>query len=152
MMPIVNLPLRTKRDLLLARQRARQIARLLHFETHDQACIAAGTFAIALQALQVDEPSCLSIQIAHGKLEVFARTQTEKVGLRLSKPLPPSVREVAAEDLTWILHQLTQQAPRNVFEEIHHQNQEMLALLHALRQAQSQLALLKGSPSSPSAA
>lgn len=145
MTALITIPVRSKRDLLLARQRARQIAALLHFEPADQACIAAGTFAVAHDALGRVGPCTLSIRLADQSLHVSAGAErpdetgeSENQGLRLVKPLPAMARAFAPEDLAWMLDQLTQHSPFRVFEEIHRQNQEMLVLLHALRTATAQ--------------
>jgi anti-sigma regulatory factor (Ser/Thr protein kinase) len=48
----MNLELRTEADIVLARQRARQIAALLGFAQLDQARIATATSEIARNAIQ----------------------------------------------------------------------------------------------------
>jgi hypothetical protein len=154
--------------VLLARQRARQIAALCRFESHDQACIAAGTFAVATEALRHSRSSWLRIQIEGRTLHVFslaqggssstspennaAGTAPAESSLRLVKPLPAAASEMSAEDIAWITKQLNQEGSFNMFEEIRHQNQEMLALLHALHRAQTDLEQLKGNAGAPAAA
>src|SRR5258708_12331694 len=69
--PFFTFPIRGKRDAMRARFRARQVARLLQFSAHEQACIAAGTFAVVCQALQLLGKSVLCFQIAESKLHVF---------------------------------------------------------------------------------
>src|SRR5437868_7404274 len=152
---VLTLALRSKRDVLLARQRARQTAVLFHFEPHDQACIAAGAFAVATEALRRSKSGQLWIQIEDGTLRIFSREggakpsapslkdQNERglgvVSLQLLKPLPPAAAEFSAEDLSWIMTQLDQLTHFNMFEEIERQNHEMLALLHALRDARGEV-------------
>jgi signal transduction histidine kinase/CheY-like chemotaxis protein len=51
-MPLINLELRIEADIVLARQRARQIAALLGFSHLDQARIATATSEIARNAIQ----------------------------------------------------------------------------------------------------
>ena len=51
-MPLMNLELRVEADIVLARQRARQIAALLGFAQLDQARIATATSEIARNAVQ----------------------------------------------------------------------------------------------------
>ena len=75
MLSLLTLPLRKKRDVLLARQWARHVAVLLHYEIHDQACIAAGTFAVAVQAMRQGRASHLSMRIEGKNLHVSATTQ-----------------------------------------------------------------------------
>lgn len=161
-------PLRTKRDILLARQRARHIAGWFHFPAHDQACIAAGTFAIAAQALRLGRSSQLCIHTEDRRLHIFALNSscdgplpptgrmtsaaTPAGLLRLVKPLPAEAAELSVEDMRWLVVQLNEQASFNLFEEIQHQNEEMLALLHAFHSAQDQLLQLKGNAATTSAA
>jgi hypothetical protein len=144
---ILTLPLRKKRDVLLARQRARQIARLLGFDPREQACIAAGVFAVASTARQRGGRCALRFQLAGDVLQVipvlgrrrtaglerFLRQLPSAAGslLRLEKPLPAKGPAVSREDLPWIVAELARLMPLNAFEEIEQQNQE---LLHALRE------------------
>lgn len=83
--PFLTLKLRGKKDALLARQRARRVARLLCFNEHEQACIAAGVFVIACQALTHTGSARLSFQIDNRQLQVLVDTakdsaQTPRAG------------------------------------------------------------------------
>ena len=49
---LLTLILRSKRDILLARQRARQVAGLLGYKPRDQAVIAAAVFEISWDAFK----------------------------------------------------------------------------------------------------
>ena len=51
-MPLMNLELRIEADIVLARQRARQIAALLGFAQLDQARISTATSEIVRNAIQ----------------------------------------------------------------------------------------------------
>jgi hypothetical protein len=157
---LITLPLRSKRDVLLARQRARQIAALLHFTPHDQVCIAAGAFAVAARALRHSRSGQLRIQIDKETLQVFPtipgqdsrahlaskknRSLPLEGSLRLLKRLPAPVRDFASEDLTWLIEQLDRLTGYRLFEEIDKQNQEVLALVHALKAAQARIEQLEG--------
>ncbi len=162
MLTLCTLPLRSKRDILLARQKARQVALLFHYEIQNQICIAAGTFAVACQALRQSRHSQLCIRIENKALHIVTcRGQKsahqgpqapEGSGLRLIKPLPPTAADVTAEEIPWLLEQLDKQAGFQLFDEIEHQNQEVLVLLHTLHHAQGQLRPRTTDQSSPSAA
>lgn len=169
MLTLLTLPVNSRRDVLLARQRARQIAALLHFESVDQACIAAGTFAVAQQALRRSRAAQLYFRIDKKMLHVFAQATGKAArtlplrqlpagvagpdsSLRLAKALPAGTADFSNEDLIWVIEQLNQQPCFHPFEEIQHQNQEMLALLHALHSAQAQVRQLLESRPAPSAA
>lgn len=165
---LLTIPLRTKRDLLVARQRARQVAALLRFDFPEQACIAAGAFTVAAQGLRGDCPSRLCLQLENNCLRISliaapgnrlslsarrvkCRTSTAKA-FQLVKPLPETAPPLASDDLNWVLKELTKRTPASAFEEIERQNQEVLALIHALRQAQPQAAQSDYRVAAPSAA
>ena len=137
--PFFVVPVRRKRDLLVARQKARQVAHLLRFEAHEEACVAAGAFAVACQAFAAVRGFDLCFHIDQHQLVVEARANHPEVDcrafLKLAKPLPPRDVPLSAEDLAFMLPQLNQQSASHLFEEIARQNQEVLALLHELRQA-----------------
>jgi hypothetical protein len=48
---LLRIPVCPQRDALLDRRQARQVARLLGFDTAEQACIAGLVFELAAQAL-----------------------------------------------------------------------------------------------------
>lgn len=153
-----TIPLRKRRDALQARQRARQIAGLLGFPFFDQACISAGVFAIAYQALESRSAVELCFQIDRETFQVFARftdaaapSPTAPV-YRLEKRLPPGERKLALEDVMWSIVHLEQHTPDQLYEEIHRQNQELLACLHAWQTCRQELEDLQRLKINPSAA
>jgi len=157
MVPLITLSLKSKRDVLFARQRARQIAVLFHYSPQDQACIAAGAFAVAIQALRNAKGCQLRMQIDNKVLQIFPVPKEgdgnpSPTSLRLEKPLPLAAADLSPEDVAWLLYQLNRQTQFHMFEEIEHQNQEMLALLHDLRNAQAQIEQLKENQTTPFAA
>jgi hypothetical protein len=150
---LLNLPLRSRRHLLLIRQRARQIAAMLQFQPQDQMCIAAGAFTVAVRALRRYGPGCLCIQIDKESLQVFPKAhRQDSAALRLVKRLPALAPDIAVEDMGWLLEQLNRQTSNRVFDEIERQNQEMLSLLHALQTAQNKIERLERGKSTPIAA
>jgi hypothetical protein len=172
--PFLTLNLRGKKDAVLVRQRARRVASLLNFDGYEQACIAAGTFVVASQALLLLGKARICFQIDNQQLHVFAQEATAEIdnpahhaskrlaGLfanvesktlfRLTKPLPQ--RELAAEEveLGWLVNQVEQTACNGLFDEIVKQNQEILALLHELRLCQLKAGPKEEKSSSPHAA
>jgi hypothetical protein len=151
-MNLISLRLRNKRDAMVARQRARQLAGLLGYDNHDQAVIAAGVFAIAWQVLGLRSPVELSFDIENNLLRVFARSRRRPADeatspstsvLCLEKPVPERTR-IGLDDLAWAIDCLDNITPAQMYEEIYRLNQELLATLHALQMAQNQLAMLKG--------
>ena len=140
--PLLTLPVRDRRDALRGRQRARQIAQLLHFDAREQACIAAGTFLVACQALHCPTPALLCFEIDQRRLGVFLRA-AESVALRLSKPIPGEFG-LAEADLPWVVGHLEQTVQPELMDEVVKQNEEILTLLHELRQQEVMLEKMGG--------
>jgi hypothetical protein len=172
--PFLALHLGGKKDAVLARQRARRVAGLLSFDPHEQACIAAGTFLVACQALMLFGKARLCFQIENHQLHVFAEEassapakptqpvaqrlaglfpETEaKTLFRLVKPLPPQQNSTEEMDVGWLVQKMEETASVGIFEEIVKQNQEILALLHELRLFRADPARKEEKSASPHAA
>jgi hypothetical protein len=164
---ILTLPLRKKRDVLLARQRARQIAKLLGFDPREQACIAASAFAVASTARQHASGCAVSFQLQGDMLQVIpvlGRRRTSGLErllpqlpsatrslLRLEKPLPANGPAVNPEDLSWLVEELARLMPLNVFDEIEQQNQELLHTLQQLHAVEAAQPLVRERPRKPAA-
>ena len=156
---LLSLPLRDKRDAMLARQRARQLAALLGYDAQDQAGIAAGVFAVSWQVLNLQSPVEVCFRIDGAKLQVVAQARSSRPVswdaasaqsvLCLEKPVP-SQSKVPLEDLPWAIAKLDQITPARMYEEVYRINQELLATLHELQLCQNQLAMMKSEK--PSAA
>jgi hypothetical protein len=153
--PFLALNLRRKKDAILARQRARRVASLLSFDCHEQACIAAGAFVIACQALEKFGKARLCFQIDAHQLQVFAEDANPASALesgvskrltglfsepddakalyRLAKPMPPQQNPAEEVEIGWVVAKVEETACAGIFDEIVKQNQEMLTLLHELR-------------------
>src|SRR5207245_2326032 len=128
--PFLTLPIRGKKDALYARQTARRVASLLRFHPHEQACITAGVFVIACQALTLFGKARICFQIENQQLHVFAQggkqaSQTDSQDdcinritellrgtdaqplYRLTRPLPADQGpELAERDLGWLVQQV----------------------------------------------
>jgi hypothetical protein len=172
--PLLTLKVRGKKDAVLARQRARRVASLLNFDPHEQACIAAGTFVIACQALTLFGKARLCFHVENQQLHIFADHGTEaaqaatnthsgrisgllpepegKLRYRLVKQLP--AQEVPADQLeiAWLVEKVEATAKSGLFDEIVKQNEEMLALLHELRLCRGDLTQKEKKPANPHAA
>lgn len=157
-------PLVEKRDALLARQRARQLAALLGFDFLQQACVSAGVFAVAWQVLESRAPVELCFQIDATTLQVYAQPILGKLGpkkdkgkstqrlWRLEKKLPYPEKGLTSEDLAFVLGQLNALTPAQLYEEVFRQNQELLAALSALQTFQSNTSRREPESRDPSAA
>ena len=148
--PFLVVPLETRRDALRARQRGRRIASILQYTPHEQACIAAGTFVVACQALERFDAAHLCFQIENHQLQVFCESDNSttesckrlaeviadtdaKSLMRLIKPLPSLTGPAEELDLGWLVGRIEETGHETLFEEIVKQNQEILGLLHELR-------------------
>jgi hypothetical protein len=149
-LPILTLALRRKRDLLLARQQARQVARLLGFNSREQIHIAATVFEIARNTLQHTRRGSLHFRVVNQLLQVCPTGAGST--LRLEKPLPNESAAVAREDLSWLLPELARLTPLNLFEEMWNQNQELLRLLRDVRELQAEQARAPHNQEWPTAA
>jgi hypothetical protein len=169
--PFFTFPVCGKRDAIRARHKARQVAALLRFSAREQACVAAGSFAIACQSLGRFRRGELCFQIKEGQLHVYPRPADGDSGpppgrsvsevsplpgadtgalFRLVKPLPEE-QPVAETDLGWLLRNALP-TPGRLFDEVIRQNQEVLALLTELNACRASLARDAAGPASSSAA
>src|SRR6266849_5532239 len=98
--PLLTLSLRNKRDVLLARQRARQIAGLLGYSPQLRLAVAARVFEIAWQAFQLRGRRVVVFQVDANVLHVFAAelspqqhgdVQEETRSARASRPIAASM-------------------------------------------------------------
>jgi hypothetical protein len=136
---LLVLHVQSKGDVLLARQRSRQVARLLGYDFQDQACIAAAVFEIACQARTHTHRTELHFQVEGTSFHVFAKPVSlenhlaNHCRLQLEKPLPSQQRAVSFEDIAWVLRQLGADTRVNLFIEIRRQNQELLRTMAELQ-------------------
>jgi hypothetical protein len=175
-------PVRKNKDLVLLRQRSRQLAAMLGYERQDQATIAAGAFAIIHQAFRQHGACTVHFELADNVFRVFpvmgepaarGNRLTRQVSpcgsrpdqhalltgvcppaapLRLEKPLPVKEPPLAAPDLAFVAQELNRLSPPDVFSEIERQNQELLHILVELRACQTKLHELASRHANPSAA
>jgi hypothetical protein len=172
--PFLALKLRGKKDAILARRRARRVASLLSFDGSEQACVAAGTFVIACQALVLYGQARLTFQIENHQLHIFAQDlhaetdgHAEPIGKRLAglfpeadpktlfrmtKLLPPQENSAEEIEIGWLANKVEETACNGIFDEIIKQNQEILALLHELRLYQGNVTQKEEKTSKPHAA
>jgi hypothetical protein len=146
--PLLTVRLRRNRDLLLVRQRARQIARILGFDAAEQSRIAAAVFHLAWHAVRHVRQPDLVFRIADSVLRVAPQChrgdqagagETPDGCLRLERPLPQTAEALAATDVAWVLRELSRLAPPSVFEEVQQQNQDLLQAYHELQTCRTEL-------------
>jgi hypothetical protein len=147
---LLLIQIRCKRDALLARRQARQVAKLLGFDPAEQACVAALVFELAAQALTQAASVRLRFAVAQDRLLVCP--EGDGPALRVEKLLPPRDPAVPAEDLSFVVRELARRTAVNLFEEVEKQNQELLRTLLELRDCRAQLAEALRQRAGPTAA
>jgi len=134
---LLTVPIKGNRDLLRARQLVRRAADLLGFNCTDQMCLAAAAFDLACQAHAVTGRAQFSCEIVDNCLNVncipLARRRqpsgaTKEPGAKIVKQLPAGAGS-PREDVAWMLQQLANLAPVDLFDEMKKVNQELLQLL-----------------------
>jgi hypothetical protein len=145
--PFLTLSIRTRKDALRGRHRARQITHLLGFDAHDQGCLAAATFLIACRALDQLGGAVLRFRIEQQHLHVSAGAADDDpaspgrppvlsaglapLPLEISRPIPPG-QALDESDLAWLVRRVERSGRSGLFGEIVAQNMEILALMHEL--------------------
>src|SRR5438552_837469 len=81
--PLLSLTLQSKRDIVLARQCARRLAKLLGFQPSEQTRIAAAVFEIAYNARRTMGRVSLHFRLADARFQVFPAS------LRCGQPKDP---------------------------------------------------------------
>jgi signal transduction histidine kinase/ActR/RegA family two-component response regulator len=180
---LLTLLLATERDVVVARQRTRQITMLLGFDAQDQTRAATAVSEIARNAVRYardgrvefriegsTSPQVLMVRVSDrgpgiGDLEHVlsgdyrsstgmgigilgsrrlmdgfeARTSPAGTTIVLKKLLPRGAPLVTPAVAARLVAELARQEPRDVFEEVRRQNQELLRALDDLRQRQDEL-------------
>jgi signal transduction histidine kinase/DNA-binding response OmpR family regulator len=184
---ILTLAIASERDTVAARQRARQIARLLGFDSQDQTRISTAVSEIARNAFNyagggrveysIDgrtAPQLFIIQIkdsgpgvsdledilegryksatgmglgilgARRLMDQFQIESAPRKGttIWLKKLLPSRTRVWKPQDLAGLAATLASERPQDAFQELQHQNQELLNALEEIRTRQIELTRL----------
>ncbi len=184
---ILSVAIQNEHDTVTARQRARQIARLLGFDNQDQTRVSTAVSEIARNAFnyahggrveyilegrtspqlfivkisdtgggirdldsilegRYQSPTGMGLGIigARRLMDQFQIDSTPGRGttIWLKKLLPKRAPVVNAASLAKITTALVQERPQNTFEELQHQNQELLTALEDIRTRQAELSRL----------
>jgi hypothetical protein len=139
---LLELRLQRKNDLVQIRRIVRQATALLGFDGSAQTCLAAAAFDLSYQSLHSTGVAKVRLEI-EGATFLATWTPLDAVGApaagaklwRLTRPLPNS-SNLAQADASWILAQLANAAPVDLFEELQRVNTELLQALLAAAQAQ----------------
>lgn len=181
---ILSVNISSERDTVAARQRARQIARLLGFDSQDQTRISTAVSEIARNAFnyagggQIEysiegtvAPQLFLVKVTDsgpgiqnlnhilegnyqsqtgmglgiiGSRRLMDQFQIESAPGRgttiwLKKLLPKKAPLVRPHDIAQIVAALAREAPQDPFQELQHQNQELLRALEEVRTRQADL-------------
>jgi signal transduction histidine kinase/DNA-binding response OmpR family regulator len=184
---ILTLAIACERDTVAARQRARQIARLLGFDAQDQTRISTAVSEIARNAFNYagggrveysiegrTAPQLFIVRIkdagpgvsqlknilegryksstgmgmgiigARRLMDQFQIESTPGQGTTvwLKKLLPTRTRVWTGQDLAAMAESLAREGPQDAFQELQHQNQELLRALEEIRTRQIELTRL----------
>lgn len=136
MVSLLTLRLSRKRDLLQARQRVRQVARMLGFDAVEQLTLACVVFELLMRQRQRQRRTLVvELVVTNAAFEV--RLQPPMAGseaaLLARRPLPVSAPGSSLEDLCWAARQLDHHTPLDLLDEFHHLNNELLRLLLELQ-------------------
>jgi signal transduction histidine kinase/CheY-like chemotaxis protein len=182
--PILSVAIQNEHDTVTARQRARQIARLLGFDAQDQTRISTAVSEIARNAFNYANggrveyllegrtaPQLFIVRIMDngpgirdlntilegryqsktgmglgiiGARRLMDQFQVDSVAGKgttvwLKKLLSKRASLVGPSELSRITAALAQERPQNAFEELQHQNQELLGALEEIRSRQAEL-------------
>ena len=186
-LPILSIAIRYEHDTVAARQRARQIARLLGFDPQDQTRISTAVSEIARNAFNYagggrveyllegrTAPQLFIVKVADsgpgirdlsailegryqsqtgmglgiiGARRLMDQFQIESVEGRgttiwLKKLLPKRSLVIGAGELSQLADALAKDGPQDAFQELQHQNQELLRALEEIRTRQTELTRL----------
>ena len=184
-LPLVRMEIRHEHDVVLVRQRARQIAAALKFDSQDQTRIATALSEVARNAFQYAGGGSVEFQIEKPPAAALSVTVSDKgrgienlreildgkyvsrtgmglgmIGARrlmdlftvestssgtkvvLGKNLPARFSGLSQMGLDDLLAHIESQDPRNAYEELQQQNQELLRALDEVRTRQLELAQL----------
>src|SRR5262247_2288024 len=161
--PILTVTIKYEHDVVVARQRARQIAGLLEFDPQDQSRIATAVSEIARNAFNYAKGGRVEFQVegdaAQQSLLIEVKDQGPGImGARrlmdvceisssrgsgtsvlMKKNLPKRAPIVTSERLRALAGQLASERPQSPLEEMQQQNGELLRLLDELRRRQDDL-------------
>src|SRR6516164_9173228 len=97
---LLTLPVRGKRDIVVARQRARQIAGLLGYPRREQVVLSAMVFDLARRSFEAVRSGQLQFQVEDHRLHVVPVPDT--AGLRLIMAIPDNLLAPCPEDWPWL--------------------------------------------------
>jgi hypothetical protein len=129
---LYSLPVRGVRDLLLLRQRTRQIAGLLGFDLPAQGRIAAQTFALACPANRARARCTVAFALSRSMLIVRVtaprgpQTLAYGAGQATAFALPSAGPRLAGEDIGWAMRQLANITPLDALGELQRLNADVL--------------------------
>lgn len=133
-----------KRDLVLVRQRARQIGALLGFSAQDQAGLAAGVFALACQVYRRRGRTTWNFSVENRRFRIGPQTDNAwlpGVGSVGIAKLLPEQAAMSGPDIGWVARELSRLGPVDVFGEMQKLNQELLGALLEIRAFQGDRAM-----------
>jgi hypothetical protein len=146
MTTLLQLNVKSSRDVLLARVRARQIAKLLGFDETEQTKIACVVFELVWREWQEKESLAARFEVQENLLQLVTEYSDETgkraQRLQIAKPLPRAQHMLSEEDWPWVILHLRSQ-PVHLFEEVRRLNHELLNFFLERGQGQKSFAQQK---------
>jgi hypothetical protein len=157
---LLTITIRRKRDMLLLRRRARQVARLLGLDVSAQTRLACGVFEVACRALEQRQRFRVRFLLAAGRLHVEVVRPGREVGASDAREQPalsslilpaldvvlPAGLPLAGEDVRWVLRELRAHGAPDWFEEVRKHNRELFTALVELARADARQGQPVGEP------
>ena len=132
MTTLLQLEVSSQRDILVARLRTRQIAKVLGFEEIDQSKMACAVFELVFKEYHRLKHLELTFTVREQILHIFSsnanvghESEESAKKLQIAKPLPRDPHCLNEEDWSWVILQL-ERFPVRLFDEVHRLNQELL--------------------------
>jgi hypothetical protein len=122
-----------KKDLVLLRQRTRQLASLLGFDDPDLTILAASVFDLACQRHR--RRTTWNFWVESGCLHIAPDDSHRNLNGHIHKRLPTKP-PFGNADILWLIRTICRLAPVNIFAEMQKVNQELLQALLTARSAQ----------------
>lgn len=157
--PLLQTPLRTRKDVVRVLAQARQIAKMLRFSQVEQIEIGCAAFSLSVETFRAKKREAICFHLVSGALMVgtvpsrntCGKLEAGKPAYRIRKDIPEAA-VLSRDDFVWIIAQLQILLDVDVLEVMQKQNDDLLELVKALDCCRNDLDRLRHSGPKPSAA
>ena len=131
--PLLQSPLRTRGQVARVRFQAKRIARLLGFSPLEQMEIACRVFDVALEAAKARPRRVVVFELEGDRLSVSLQGDGAAETAAALVVALPKTPEFCAEDIRWMVSQLSGLLKADFLDIVREQNEEIRRLATALR-------------------